>query len=105
MFKLGKFFEIFAEDALICNKLLDLNWMGCKTKLHVGFPEASLTKYSKVLVDHGYRVCVVEQIEDEEDTPKGKGSKLDRKVVAILSKGLFSLEGSERDQQLMSYET
>ena len=37
-FKLGKFFEIFYEDAILCHKYLDLNWMGSKSKLHVGFP-------------------------------------------------------------------
>ena len=26
-FKLGKFYEMFYEDALIGHKLLDLNWM------------------------------------------------------------------------------
>lgn len=35
-FKLGKFYELFYEDALIGNQLLELKWMG--TKMHVGFP-------------------------------------------------------------------
>jgi DNA mismatch repair protein MSH6 len=38
-FKLGKFYEIFYDDAIICHKLLDLNWMFAQKKLHVGFPE------------------------------------------------------------------
>ena len=40
--------------------------------MHVGFPEASLGKYSKILVDHGFRVCVVDQIDeaDESETEK-----------------------------------
>lgn len=62
-FKLGKFFEIFYEDAIVCHKYLDLNWMGAKSKLHVGFPEVSLGKYAKVLVDRGFQVCVVEQVD------------------------------------------
>ena len=44
-FKLGKFYEIFFSDAIICNKLLDLNWMGGAKKLHIGFPEKVLDKY------------------------------------------------------------
>jgi DNA mismatch repair protein MSH6 len=36
LFKLGKFYELFYEDALIANKYLDLKWMG--TKMHNGFP-------------------------------------------------------------------
>ena len=29
-FKLGKFYELFYDDAYIGNKYLDLNWMGKK---------------------------------------------------------------------------
>lgn len=47
-FKLGKFYEIFYEDAVICNKYLDLNWMA--RKMHVGFPEKGLEKYASMLV-------------------------------------------------------
>ena len=61
-FKLGKFYEIFYNDALICHRLLDLNFMGgAKSgKLHCGFPEAALDKYVVVLVNAGYKVAVIE---------------------------------------------
>lgn len=64
-FKLGKFYEIFYDDAIICHKLLDLAWM-CnnfkkKQKLHVGFPEKTLEKYVEILVNNGYKIAVVEQ--------------------------------------------
>ena len=59
-FKLGKFYEIFFQDAIICQKLLDLNWMGGAKKLHVGFPEKALDKYLPMMVNHGYKVAVVE---------------------------------------------
>ena len=51
LFKLGKFYEIFNSDAIICQKLLDLNWMGGAKKLHVGFPEKALDKYLIILVN------------------------------------------------------
>ena len=44
-FKLGKFYEMFYEDAIICQRVLDLNWMGGAKKYHVGFPEVALDKY------------------------------------------------------------
>ncbi len=44
-FKLGKFYELFYEDALAGNQLLELKWMG--DKMHVGFPERSLERYTK----------------------------------------------------------
>ena len=40
LFKLGKFYEMFYDDALVGNKVLGLNWMGSDPKkLHLGFPE------------------------------------------------------------------
>lgn len=36
LFKLGKFYEMFYDDAWIGNKYLDLKFMG--TKMHSGFP-------------------------------------------------------------------
>lgn len=48
LFKLGKFYEMFHTDAILCNRLLDLAWMGnqCKDKkLHVGFIEKMLDKF------------------------------------------------------------
>jgi DNA mismatch repair protein MSH6 len=59
-FKLGKFYEIFYSDAIICQQLLDLNWMGGAKKLHIGFPEKALDKYLPQLVNAGYKVAVIE---------------------------------------------
>jgi hypothetical protein len=33
---------MFYEDAIACHLILDLNWMGGKYKVHVGFPENML---------------------------------------------------------------
>ena len=63
LFKLGKFYEIFYEDAIFCQKALDLNWMGGAKKLHVGFPEKALDKYLGILVSLGMKVAVIEQTE------------------------------------------
>ena len=62
-FKLGKFYEIFYQDAIICNKILDLNWMGGAKKLHIGFPEKALDKFLSIMVTHGFKVAVIEQTE------------------------------------------
>lgn len=48
LFKLGKFYELFFEDAVVGHKILDLNWMGAK--MHVGFPEKAIDKYANILV-------------------------------------------------------
>jgi DNA mismatch repair protein MSH6 len=70
LFKLGKFYELFYDDAMIGHKELDLNWMG--NKMHVGFPEKALDKYAYEFVRRGYKVCVVEQTE----TPKQMDERL-----------------------------
>jgi len=44
-FKLGKFYEIFYNDAIICNRVLELVFMHEVKRLHVGFPEKLLEKY------------------------------------------------------------
>ena len=54
---------MFYDDAIITHNLLDLNWMGGAKKYHVGFPEKAIDKYVPILVNHGYRVAVVEQTE------------------------------------------
>lgn len=59
-FKLGKFYEIFYNDAIICQRLLDLNWMGGAKKLHIGFPEKVLDKYLEKMVNNGFKVAVIE---------------------------------------------
>lgn len=57
LFKLGKFYELFYDDAAIGNKYLNLKFMG--TKMHTGFPEKCLEKYSNELVELGFKVVIV----------------------------------------------
>jgi DNA mismatch repair protein MSH6 len=58
-FKIGKFYEIFYDDAILCHRLLDLSWMQGK-KLHTGFYESALDKFVSMLVSQGYKVAVIE---------------------------------------------
>ena len=62
-FKLGKFYEIFYNDAIICQRVLDLVFMHEVKRLHVGFPEKRMEEYIDKLVSLGYKVAVVEQTE------------------------------------------
>lgn len=55
-FKVGKFYEIYCEDALIGHKLLGMNLMKGEEP-HVGFPEKSLRKFVDMFTSHGYNVC------------------------------------------------
>ena len=96
-FKLGKFYEIFYRDAILCNKELDLAWMSKDKKLHVGFPEKMLDKYIQVLVDMGHKVAVVEQTETTKEAAKrmddsftGRKAKVADKVVKREIFGIFT---------------
>lgn len=96
-FKLGKFYELFYDDAVVGNQVLDLNWMG--RKMHTGFPEKALERYAQILVNKGYVVAVIEQME----TPKqmeerlrlsGKAKCRDektihREVVEVMTRGTY----------------
>jgi DNA mismatch repair protein MSH6 len=97
-FKLGKFYEIFYDDAIKCQKVLDLNWMGGAKKLHVGFPEKALDKYLALMVNLGYKVAVIEQTETPRDLedrnnkrPKGapKEKCVNREISEMVTRGTF----------------
>ena len=68
LFKLGKFYELFYDDAIIGNQVLNLKWMGNNpSKLHVGFPEVNLMDKAYSLIQKGFKVGVVEQTEKAVD--------------------------------------
>lgn len=92
-FKLGKFYELFYDDALICHKLLDLNWMS--NKMHVGFPEKALEKFAMILTNAGYKVCIVEHTETSKEmekrvAQKGGDKSIKREPVQMISKGTYT---------------
>lgn len=58
LWRMGKFYEMFYEDALIVNRHFDLTWMG--NKLHVAIHHHCTDKYIQKLVDEGYKVALVD---------------------------------------------
>ena len=108
-FKLGKFYEIFYADAIICQRALDLNWMGGAKKLHVGFPERALDKYLSILVSMGHKVAVIEQTETPrqleqrvaEAKKKGAVPKeakcIQRDIIQMVTRGTFQGSGNIED--------
>ncbi len=96
LFKLGKFYELFYDDAIVGNQVLDLNWMGNDPKkLHVGFPEKCLEEKATRLIEAGFKVAVVEQMERPEDLKeRAKTSGVKEKIVKrelcnVFTKGTY----------------
>ena len=95
-FKVGKFYEMFYDDAIICNQLLDIKWMGDDPKkLHVGFPEVVLESKASVLVEAGFKIAIVEQTETPKQlkerlkTDRGSEKAVKRKLCGVLTKGTY----------------
>jgi len=98
--KVGKFYEIFREDAEICHQLLDLRYMrdeGCR---HVGIPEKTFERRVQTLIDHGYKVIRVEQTQDAKTVQKGKAVKRD--ICQVLTSGTMVGDGFEPDSSSRS---
>lgn len=87
-FRLGDFYEMFFDDALLCSKVLELTLTGKDCGLSerapmCGVPFHACDYYIKKLIENGYNVVICEQIEDPA-TAKGI---VKRDVVRIVTPG------------------
>ncbi len=87
-FRLGDFYEMFFEDAILTSKELELTLTGKNCGLEerapmCGVPYHAVEIYIKRLTDKGYKVAVCEQTEDPNLT---KGI-VKREVVRIVTPG------------------
>lgn len=87
-FRLGDFYEMFFEDAILVSKLLEIALTSRSAGLDeripmAGVPHHSANVYIEKLVDLGYKVGMVEQLED----PKDVKGIVKRGIVQIISKG------------------
>ena len=87
MYRLGDFYEMFFEDAVIASKELDIVLTGRDCGLSerapmCGVPYHSVDNYISRLVEKGYKVSVCEQIRD----PK-TNDVVGREVVRMITPG------------------
>ncbi|RKD34770.1 DNA mismatch repair protein MutS [Thermohalobacter berrensis] len=90
-FRLGDFYEMFFDDAIIASKELEITLTGrdCGKKERApmcGVPYHSADSYIAKLVEKGYRVAICEQIED---ASQSKGI-VKRDVVRIITPGTIT---------------
>jgi DNA mismatch repair protein MutS len=91
-FRMGDFYEMFYEDALVASRALDLTLTSrSKDSSGVavpmcGVPFHAADGYITRLVKKGYRVAICEQIED----PKKAKGVVKRDVVRVVSPGTLT---------------
>ncbi len=87
-YRLGDFYEMFFEDAVITSKELDLTLTGKSCGMEerapmCGVPYHAVDGYLTKLVQKGYKVAICEQVED----PKTTKGIVKREVVRIVTPG------------------
>ena len=87
-FRLGDFYEMFFDDAILASRLLELTLTGKNAGLDervpmCGIPHHSYSSYVDELIEKGYKVAICEQLED----PKETKGMVKRDVVQVVTKG------------------
>ncbi len=90
-YRLGDFYEMFFDDALIASRELELTLTGRVAGLDekvpmCGVPHANVKTYIERLVNKGYRVAICEQLED----PRYTKGMVKRGIVDVISKGTIA---------------
>jgi DNA mismatch repair protein MutS len=91
-FRMGDFYEMFYEDALVASRALDLTLTSRSKDASgtavpmCGVPFHAADNYIARLVKKGYRVAICEQVED----PKKAKGVVKREVVRVVSPGTLT---------------
>ena len=105
-FRLGDFYELFFEDAQIASRVLDLvltaRASGQKEKVPMcGVPHHAAKSYIQKLVANGYKVAIVEQVED----PKDAVGIVKREVVEVVTPGTYFEMDDNQTREIASLKT
>ena len=90
-YRLGDFYEMFFDDAIIVSKELEITLTGKDCGLEkrapmAGIPHHAINTYIPKLVEKGYKVAICEQLED----PKQAKGIVKRDVVKIITPGTIT---------------
>ena len=93
-YRLGDFYEMFFDDAIIASKILGLALTGRECGLEerapmCGVPYHSATQYIKNLISEGYKVAICEQLED----PANSKGLVERGIVKVFTPGTILDDG------------
>ena len=92
-FRLGDFYELFNDDALVASRELNITLTGRPTGDEertpmCGVPFHAAESYIETLVKKGYKVAICEQLED----PKAVKGIVKRDVVKVITPGTVMTE-------------
>ncbi|MDD3793562.1 MAG: hypothetical protein PHI37_02025 [Candidatus Gracilibacteria bacterium] len=92
-FRMGDFYEMFDDDAIIANKILGIavtsrNKNAIKPTPLAGIPFHAKEKYLPMLIEAGYKVAIAEQVSD----PNLKGI-VKREIIRVVTPATIGLEG------------
>ncbi len=106
-YRLGDFYELFYEDAVIASKELGLVLTKRQDTPMCGVPWHAHESYLTKLIQNGHKVAICEQLETPEEAKKKRGYKatVDRRIVRIVTKGTViesSILGDKSNNFLMA---
>ncbi|MBL0224905.1 MAG: DNA mismatch repair protein MutS [Geobacteraceae bacterium] len=90
LFRMGDFYEMFLDDALLASRILDITLTsrnkGSGDEIpFCGVPYHSVTPYITRLIETGHKVAICEQVED----PRQAKGIVRREVVRVITPGLL----------------
>lgn len=102
-YRLGDFYELFFDDAIVCSNLLDLTLTGKDCGLEerapmCGIPYHAIDNYLGKLLSAGYKVAICEQV----TSPGDKPGLVEREVVRIVTPGTV-VESSVLEEKKNNY--
>ena len=91
LYRLGDFYEMFFDDAILVSKELELTLTGKACGLEekapmCGVPQASVDIYIAKLIEKGYKVAICDQLED----PKEAKGLVKRGVTRVVTPGTIT---------------
>ncbi|MBQ2946279.1 MAG: DNA mismatch repair protein MutS [Bacilli bacterium] len=99
-YRLGDFYEVFFEDAIITSRELELTLTGRNAGLEervpmCGVPHHAVNIYVEKMVEKGYKIGICDQLEDAKDA---KGI-VQRGITQIISKGTIMNSDSLKENE------
>lgn len=103
LYRLGDFYEMFFDDALIASKVLEIALTGrdCGQEERApmcGVPYHAVDGYISRLIENGYKVAICEQLED----PSAAKGIVKRDVVRVITPGTI-IDPSMLDEKSNNY--